>query len=770
MVSVSRPAPKTRRSLFSLKKAAASQDIPSVDKTAAPAPAIASEAAQAASSSSRPPLVTQGSSSSWIEDSSPPSSPPAKSRQSSERKGQVASTPSPASAAFKFPALRTSRVAGSSHVPAKAALTTGSSPRRPRSRSSPADRALARLDKHSKNRSHFSIPDVMVTAAEEDGEEVYFEVEVPADDRRMKLHTDAVAGELEGQSQGNGYEGAGLDVEQPPRKSLGGKMMPFLRRESSERDEVRGVVITTSQASSGPAARAPKKAISGIFGKKEKNVETAVPVASKPAEETVAQRSNSPYGHPGSAFDSSGSLPLLSSKDSLPSSSTSSHFPRTPPASESTFPEGISGKKVVPVASAVSSVTTADVAASKKQRKANQKEELALIKELARIDKMVREHDAKAKKEAPVSAPVKTPSRMMTIFAARKKGPAPARKVSMVKRSASVAGRERRVSAQHSQSNKGGASVSSTKAPAAPNNGPANRSAAGPSAQPAARSSLDGGERSDDSEDRPSFSGKEWSADLPTTALSSLAGKSGIRYPGLSTDDTLDFTLSSDSELPVGVTLPREDSAVIPLAAVADECNGEEGEEVESISPSSTWSEKLDGQEGENHQPLQQEETISKSSESPPVESGSAASPTPLTRQVSPPEAASTLPPRPPRRQNSAPAGDVPRNDASASRPVPLQSLSMNKMHGPSSSAKANANATAAAVAVQTMSFKPGQIIPDTLPSTSGTRCDSPSLRYASKMANGTGSGGGPEEFTPFRAAMMVAGPSFVADRTGQRM
>lgn len=671
----------------------------------------------------------------------------------------MSSSSSPSSAAFRFPALRTSQVAG---APTKTALTTGSSPSRPRSRSSPGDRALTRIDKHSKNRSHFSIPDVMVTAAEEDGEEVYFEVEVPNDDRRMKLHTDsAVEDGVARQSQG---EGEDPDVEQPPRKSLGGKMMPFLRRESSERDEVRGAVATTPQNPTGPASRVPKKAMSGIFGKKEKKVEMPAPAVSASAKAMVP-RSNSPYGHSGSAFDSSGSLPLLSSKDSLPSSSTSSHFPRTPPANETTFPEGPSGKQSAPVMSAVSNSTmTAGAAATKKQRKANQREELALMKELAKIDKMVREHDARAKKEAAAAAiaataSAKTPSRMMTIFAARKKGSAPARKVSVVRRSASNAGREPKASGQYSNSssNKAYTSASTAKAHTATHSGTSR--AAEPPASAPIRSSLDGGERSDDSDGPPSFSGVEWSTDLPASAL---AGKSGIHYPGLSTDDTIEFTLSSDSELPVGVTLPREDSAVIPLAAVAAEGNDEEVDEeegeVESVSPSSTWSEGIHAAEGEEQR---QEGVVGSALNRPEVDSSPAASPvpltTPLTRQVSPPETSSTVPVRPPRRQNSAPPTGA-RDDGTSSRPPPLQSVSTNKARGPGNHPG------------QTMSFKPGQIIPDTLPSATGTRCDSPSLRYASKLANGSRSGSGPTEYAPFRAAMMTAGPAVVADRAGQRM
>ncbi|PWN28745.1 hypothetical protein BDZ90DRAFT_226112 [Jaminaea rosea] len=173
-----------------------------------------------------------------------------------------------------------------------------------------AQLAADSLRGHGRVRSHFSIPDVMVTAAEEDGEETYFEVRLEEDKRRTQLfnHSEPVTIDMRDM----------VNVPVSPPMDSAATLEPL--------DE--GAMTPTAPK------RTRKSSLPLIFGrsstpkpsKQQQQQQQRDAVAS---EEDEPRRSRSPYQQP--AFSSSGSLPsaAASSRDSLPSSSST---PRTPPS------------------------------------------------------------------------------------------------------------------------------------------------------------------------------------------------------------------------------------------------------------------------------------------------------------------------------------------------------------------------------------------------------------------------------------------------------
>lgn len=251
---------------------------------------------------------------------------------------------------------------------------------------------------NTRHRSHFSIPDLMITDCDEEGAEAVYEVKLEEEKRRTKLYTDVAEARLRSQ-QGKGSLGSG-PVEGP----------------SSLKAMSKAVSSATSFVFPGPAASSSDSSISSsaeatgvkrsrkpsfpvLFGRKNSSDRyTDGPFTVEP-ESPV--RSASPYQQSASAFDSSGSLPL-SSEESLPSASSDqapslvmtsppSSPPRKPAARTSTVTPGATAAPL-PVVRAPRQLT-------KKEIKSREKEELAMMKELQKVDKMVREHDAKAKRQ-----------------------------------------------------------------------------------------------------------------------------------------------------------------------------------------------------------------------------------------------------------------------------------------------------------------------------------------------------------------------------------
>ncbi|CAO1631363.1 unnamed protein product [Parajaminaea phylloscopi] len=258
---------------------------------------------------------------------------------------------------------------------------------RPRSGSAPA--------RHSRVRSHFSIPDVMVTGVEEEGEETHFEVRLPAEKRRASLfyppgvdlassNSDWQTGPLPAQG-GPAVLGEPLAFLDPfapstPRDS------PSLARGSSA--DVSSELMQQNQTTK----RSRKPSLPLIFGRRASAAsQDGRPHAGSPSLGS-AKGPQSPYSRDNGPY-SAGSLPSGSSHESLPS--TASSVPRTPPADLSSPPDTPGTASDLAWAP---TTPPASLSRGKKQRHALDKEEESLMKELQRVDKMVREHDAKASK------------------------------------------------------------------------------------------------------------------------------------------------------------------------------------------------------------------------------------------------------------------------------------------------------------------------------------------------------------------------------------
>lgn len=456
-------------------------------------------------------------------------------------------------------------------------------PMRPRSGSAPVH--------HDRTRSHFSIPDVMVTGCEEEGDEVHFEVKVPAEKRRTRLYTDRKQSTHES------------DI----RKSISGKIRPLLRFDNDSPKlpsswSVASPTTPTTPSSvastepNTPPKRTRKSSFPLLFGKgsKDNRVSSAADAAEATAASQRAQppRSGSPYSQTG--FDSSGSLPSSSSRDSLPSST-----PSTPPADIPLASSATSSKQDLSRTGPAVNASSVPLPAmmpplrplTKKERKMREKEELALMKELQRVDKMVREHDAKATKarrkeekkqrsDSGASVPdgsgnnarerLPKALKRMTIFSAAPVKPSPAavtgsnlaRRTSALRREAAAVGSggvPPRARASRQMSDPLILSRSSEQAPPArparPSTPPATKYniptiittspprpqrppplyANAAEAEAARAASLDIGgvmpAKDSDESERPSFSPQEW-ADLPRfegqPALTSLAGESAF--------------------------------------------------------------------------------------------------------------------------------------------------------------------------------------------------------------------------------------------------
>lgn len=286
--------------------------------------------------------------------------------------------------------------------------------------------------RHKRDRSHFSIPDVTVTTADDEGQETHFEVKVPPSHRRSFVFKNADGQEEEAKNVlglGAMRRAKGginlmpkplINLDSPPAPSPDSPSFPDAAAAAAA-EEGTTTVGTSSTSSSSSTSRMRKSSLPLLFGRGKKSSQEE-------------KEPNSIYGSTG--FDSSSSLPSSSSsssKDSLPSSSGGQTVATSPTSSEtlggpankqaaatvsgtssrggssqggggptSRFSEGDESRPRSTTPTATSKTTAAMMAASltrnKKEQKARAKEEMALIKELERVDKMVRKHDEKRQK------------------------------------------------------------------------------------------------------------------------------------------------------------------------------------------------------------------------------------------------------------------------------------------------------------------------------------------------------------------------------------
>lgn len=223
----------------------------------------------------------------------------------------------------------------------------------------------ARAGKHSRQRSHFSIPDVIVTSCDDDEQHVV-ELHVPPNKRRSYVLR---------------------DTDAPPRNKPSGphprRPEPLIRFDS---DEMRGMTRTSSV----PSLTSPVA---------ESNASTPTSSASSSLSKGSGKRMRK------------ASFPSLFSRKSLDSSRVEEPLPLTPvtpssaPAAPGAFdrrqPDGLlfsAHSGATPLPSPPATPTSPLPKLSKKELKARQKHELALIRQVERVDRLVKQHDSKARK------------------------------------------------------------------------------------------------------------------------------------------------------------------------------------------------------------------------------------------------------------------------------------------------------------------------------------------------------------------------------------
>ncbi|KAN0062495.1 hypothetical protein ACQY0O_005026 [Thecaphora frezii] len=267
---------------------------------------------------------------------------------------------------------------------------------------------LLRRNRHARQRSHFSIPDVVITACEEEGETVHVELEVAPDMRRSYVFANqATSRASKKHANGTrrkptplidlGEENEGAMVSSSPSLSSLNDSPSWrttgTNSPSSPMTPVSSASASHSKTTSsqGAGKRIRKSSFPLLFGKKSSDPARAAKAEPPLTDAAMPMTPHSPTGgiEPhvvySGQYESAVSLPS-SSKESLPGGTP-------PPRGENFKPNaGLPSPPETPVLSSRP--------LTKRELKAREKEELSLIKELERIDKMVRDHDLKAKKAA----------------------------------------------------------------------------------------------------------------------------------------------------------------------------------------------------------------------------------------------------------------------------------------------------------------------------------------------------------------------------------
>lgn len=248
--------------------------------------------------------------------------------------------------------------------------------------------------KHYRTRSHFSIPDVIVTTCEEEGEKQLVEISIPPSKRRSYVLREG---------------GSNADEDRSSKKkSAGGfgsraRPAPLIQFEA---DEIKGMsrsgsanslssspispTSTTGTSTSSPSSASSSLSKGSTMGKRIRKTSFPMLFGRKSLDSARANvKQQQGYVDEPLPFTptSPGSQPdgLLFSSHEGGSVSA--------PLSKSIFGRSVTGLPSPPV-----TPTSPSRLLTKKEIKAKAKEELALIKELERVDKLVKQHDVKAKK------------------------------------------------------------------------------------------------------------------------------------------------------------------------------------------------------------------------------------------------------------------------------------------------------------------------------------------------------------------------------------
>ncbi|PWN51867.1 hypothetical protein IE53DRAFT_367698 [Violaceomyces palustris] len=253
---------------------------------------------------------------------------------------------------------------------------------------------------HSRQRSHFSIPDVVITSCEEEGQEVHVELKIPPNKRRsfvIAKHPGTHNGPQQHASIAKAAKkaGRGLARPKPPLVKLD---IEGLDNPSSPTGLGGGdtqsvspaspASSTFSKGSSEIVKRSRKSSFPLLFGKKGQGADSprTSPVDDVGSPTHVANPAFSSDRH--NVYDSSSTASSIGPLATF--SCESNPGGAQPPAASKAV--DLPSPPITPV-SPTRSLT-------KKEMKAKEKEELALIKELEKVDKMVRQHDNKTRKAA----------------------------------------------------------------------------------------------------------------------------------------------------------------------------------------------------------------------------------------------------------------------------------------------------------------------------------------------------------------------------------
>ncbi|UZJ56322.1 hypothetical protein CBS101457_005642 [Exobasidium rhododendri] len=258
---------------------------------------------------------------------------------------------------------------------------------------------------HRRARSHFSIPDVIVTSSEEEGEAVHFEVQVePA---RRKSSFASQLGSLNSSSLPPDVASLRKDRPQSPSQShsktssVGSKVgkkikskpkplaLHFTSMKTSQEATAASSILfspttpgtpytpTTKDGGNKIEKRSRKSSFPSIFSKKDRE---AANTAALPSSPTIVQSTHQ-SSRPLSPSSEVGYFSMLASFTTSPTSSTAT-TPTSPFYAD--------------MPTSPSSITSF----TKKELKVKAKEEKNLIKELERVNKMVKKHDEKAQRTA----------------------------------------------------------------------------------------------------------------------------------------------------------------------------------------------------------------------------------------------------------------------------------------------------------------------------------------------------------------------------------
>lgn len=279
---------------------------------------------------------------------------------------------------------------------------------------------------HRRTRSHFSIPDVVVTSCVEEGETLHYEMKVEPARRKMSLPLSLTVSSV------NSSSGSGKSSKkQTPLQKTGQETTSTGKKDS--RPKVKPIAIQVYQEMqimdeynqrsffdiSPPATmnnkdgkvikRLRKSSLPSFFTRKDREATILPPSPTIPDNWQQKAGERSPVS------------PIISG--STPSSPMSSLFGSTPPTSVESAVSPISPTLPSPPSLAPSSPTSVR-ALTKREKQVKQKEEKNLIKDLEKIDKMVRKHDEKAQKAAKKAVEVCTEGkakkvlRRMSVFRA----------------------------------------------------------------------------------------------------------------------------------------------------------------------------------------------------------------------------------------------------------------------------------------------------------------------------------------------------------------